>query len=253
MCPSKAGGPLINVRELETFREDQGTVERALVRARQFAKPEPFKSREEAGEAADSIKELANARKDAEARKLAITAEWRASTAAVNTEYKELLSPIVAAEQALKQKGLAFKKAEEARAVEARRQEEKRRNEEAEDKVREAQEAAELAAEDDDPELQKLADETRQDAAAASVAPPAPLIAPPKQMRGSFAALGSRTVWRFEVTDAAQVPDAYKVVNEASVKAALNAEASTAKAENRDFNLEIPGVRIYSEEIAVSR
>lgn len=245
--------PLVNVREVETFREDQGRVERALSRAREFSGREPFKTREEAGAAADVIKELALARKDAEERKLAVTAEWRASTNAVNTEYKELLSPISAAEQALKQKGLAFKKAEEAKAIEAQRQEEARRHKEAEAKAQEAQEAAELAAQEHDPELQRLADETRQDAAAAAVAPPPAVIAPPKQMRGSFGALGSRTVYRFEVTDPAQVPLTHKVVNEASIKAAVNAEASAAKAERRDFHLEIPGVRIYSEEIGVSR
>jgi hypothetical protein len=245
--------PLVNVRELETFREDQGRVEKALKRARQFATPEPFKTREEAGAAADSIKELSNVAKDAEDRKKATTAEWRASTQAVNTEYKELLSPIQAAEQALKQKGLAFKRAEEARAEEARRQEQARRDKKAEDKAKEAQEAAELAEETEDPELQRLADETRQDAVAAAVAPPPPVIAPPKQMRGSFASLGSRTIYKIEVVDPAAVPPRHKVVSESSIKAEVNAEAKAAKAGNRDFSLEIPGVRIISEEVGVSR
>jgi hypothetical protein len=246
--------PLVNVKELETFREDQGAVERALAHARRFASKEPFKDRKEAGEAADAIKALGNVRRDAEERKLGITAEWRASTNAVNTEYKELLSLIGAAEQALKQKGLAFKKAEEARVVEQRRQEQARLDREAEAAAKEAQAAAEVAADDDDPELQQLAEDTRREAAAAAVATPPPPMAPPKQVRGGFASLGSRTIYKHEIVDGALVPARNKVVSDASIKADIAAEKAAAKAENRAFNLElIPGVRIYSEEIPVSR
>jgi hypothetical protein len=245
--------PLIDVKESEVFLEDKASVEKALEYARRFASGEPFKDRQEAGEAADAIKGLNNVRRDAEERKLQLTAPWRASTNAVNAEYKELLSSIAAAEGALKQKGLAFKKAEEARLAEQRRQEQAELDRKAEEAAKEAQAAAEVAAEDEDPELQKLADETRQQAAAAAVAAPPRPVAPPKQVRGGFASLGSRTVWKFEVIDEGQVPERHKVIDPRSLKAEVDAEARASKAGAREFKLEIPGVRIFPEEIAISR
>jgi hypothetical protein len=245
--------PLVDIKEHEVFLEDKASVENALAHASRFATDEPFKSRQEAGEAADAIAALKNIRIDAEKRKLDITAQWRVSTNAVNTQYKELLSPVGAAEQALKQKGLAFQQAEQARAAEEQRQREAEQAKAAEAAAQEAQEAAEIAAEDDSPEMQELASEARKDAAAAAVAPPPAAPAPPRQVRGGFASLGSRTVYKFELVDADAVPAAYKVVDSAAIKAVVTAEASAAKAEDRAFALEIPGVRIFSEEIAVSR
>jgi hypothetical protein len=245
--------PLIYVKEHEVFLEDKASVERALDFARRFASGEPFKDRQEAGEAADAIKGLNNVRRDAEGRKLQITARWRASTNAVNVEYKELLAQIGAAEGALKQKGLAFKKAEEARAEEQRREEQRELDRQAEAAAQEAQEAAELAAQENTPEMRDLASEAREQAAAAAVATPPRPVALPKQVRGGFASLGSRTAWKFEVEDSAAVPAAYRVVDPRALKSVVDAEARMAKAENRDFKLEIPGVRIYPEEIAISR
>jgi hypothetical protein len=245
--------PLINVKESETFLEDKASVEKALGYAQRFATGEPFKDRQEAGEAADAIKGLNNVRRDAEARKLQITAPWRASTSAVNTEYKELLAQIGAAEGALKQKGLAYKKAEEARLREQQRQEQAEIDRKAEAAAQQAQEAAELAAAENTPEMQDLAAEARAEAAAAAVATAPRPVDPPKQMRGGFASLGSRTTWKFEVVDSALVPTQHKIVDPRSLKAAVDAEARAAKAEHRDFKLEIPGVRIYPEEIAISR
>jgi hypothetical protein len=245
--------PLVNIKEHEVFLEDKTSVEKALDFARRFASGEPFKDRQEAGEAADAIKGLNNVRRDAEARKLQITAPWRASTNAVNVEYKELLSSIGAAEGALKQKGLAFKKAEEARVEEQRRAEQREIDRKAEEAAQEAQEAAELAAQENTPEMRDLAAEAREQAAVAAVATPPRPVDPPKQVRGGFASLGSRTAWKFEVTDSALVPAQHKIVDPRSLKAAVDAEARAAKAEHRDFKLEIPGVRIYPEEIAISR
>jgi hypothetical protein len=245
--------PLINVKEHDVFLEDKASVERALHFAQRFASGEPFKDRQEAGEAADAIKGLNNVGRDADEHKKAITAQWRASTAAVNTEYKELLSSVDAAEQALKQKGLAYKRAEEARVAEERRAEQAELDRKAEAAAQEAQEAAELAAQDDSAEMRDLAAEAREQAATAAVATPPRPVDPPKQVRGGFASLGSRTSWKFEVIDSAAVPAQHRIVDPRSLKAAVDAEARAAKAEHRDFKLEIPGVRIYPEEIAISR
>jgi hypothetical protein len=244
----------IRVRELDTFVEDEREVKAALVHARRFAKPQPFADREEAGEAADAIKVLNGARKAAEARKLETTAEWRANTAAVNAEYKELLSTVGVAESVLKKKGLAFKREEQAKIDAERRAEQERLDREAEQKAAESQAAAELAAEEpDNPEAKEFAGEAFQEAAKAAVAiAPAPMPAP-KNLRGDYGALGSYTVWKHEVTDASLLPPEHTIPNEKSLKAAVKAEAAVAKAQGRPFNLEIPGTRIYADEIAVSR
>jgi hypothetical protein len=247
--------PLMDPREHPIFLEDQASVENALAHARRFATKEPFKDRKEAGEAVDAIKALSNVQRDAEQRKLEITAPWRATTSIFNVHYKELLSSVEAAKSALKQKGLAFKREEDAQIAERRRQERAALDHKAEEAAKEAQAAAELAAEDPgDAEMQELANEARREAAARAVAPPVPIPDAPKQVRGGFSSLGSRTVYKHEVTDAAAVPERNKVISDASLKADIAAERAAAKAENRPFNLNlIPGVRIFPEEIPVSR
>lgn len=248
--------PLLDVRELQSFQLDQEAIHKALAAALPFTKEGTFKNRDEAGAASDAIKALRQARTDAEKQKLTTTAEWRASTDHVNGNYNELLNPVKAAEDALKRKGLAWKKEEEAKERERVRQEEEKRQKEAEAKAQEALEAAELAAEEaDNPEAQELADETRQEAAAAAVAaaPSAPREAP-KAVRGAFSSLHGRTDWRFEVTAPAEVPDIYKTIDPTSVKAAIDIEVAAAKAERREVNVDlIPGVRVFPHESGVSR
>jgi len=243
-----------DVRELPTFQEDEREVKAALVHARRFATSEPFKDRDQAGQAADAIKVLNGARKTAEARKLETTSGWRANTAAVNAEYKELLSPIGAAESALKRKGLQFKAAEQARIEAERKAEQERLDREAEQKAADSQAAAELAAaEPENPEAKELAAEAFREAAQAATATPASPRPAPKRVRGDYGALGSYTTWKFEIADPAQVPREHLTVNEKSIRAAVKAEQALAKAQERSFGLQIPGVRIYADEVAVSR
>jgi hypothetical protein len=251
--------PLIDVREDETFLADKAMIENALAHASRFAKGGGFASRAEAGEAADAIKALNNARKDADAHKKDITAQWRESTKHVNTEYKELLSPADAAEEALKQESIRFKRAEDAKVREeerARAEAEAEKQHKAEAAAQDAQDAAELAREDSSPEVQQLAADAHRDAAAAAIATysPEPVVhAAPKQLRGDFGALGTRLVYKHTVLDPALVPDEYKSVDRTAIKARIDAEAKVAKATKRDLDLEIPGIRIFSEEVAISR
>jgi hypothetical protein len=247
--------PTVDPLELGQFLEDRRDVQTALTYARRFAKTDPFADRQEAGEAADAIKALNNVRRTAEKRKLEVTAEWRASTNAVNAQYKELLAPIAAAESALKAKGLAFKKAEEERLAEEQRREREELDRKAEETAADAQAAAELAAQEPaNLEARQLAADAHGEAAKAAVATPLPPRDAPKNLRGGFSSLGSRTEYRHEVVDAALVPDRHKVVSEDSIKAAIKAEKVSAKATGRDFDLNlIPGIRIYPDEIAVSR
>lgn len=247
--------PLLNIKEQDGFLEDQMTVSNALAAANRFATRGIFKDRNEAGEAAQAIKDLKLAKRDAESRRLDTTAPYRATTDSVNHEYTELLSPIDAAIKALEDKGLAFLRAEKARADEKRRQEQEEIDRTAEEAAKAAQKAAEEAAKADDEESRRRAQEARQAAAEAAVATPAPPPDPPKRLRGSAAILSPVVKWHHEVTDVGQLPPELTevVAKEASIAALVNAEAKTAKAEKRAFNLEIPGVRIYSKEHGLSR
>lgn len=247
--PEKAA-PLIKVKEQDAFLEDQMTVSSALAAARRFAGREAFKDREEAGEAAQAIKDLKGTKRDAEESKLKLTEPYRATTGAVNTEYKELLSPVDGAIKALEDRGLAFLRAEKARAEEKRRQEQEEIDRKAEEAAAKAQEAAEEAAKAKDEETRRKAQEARQAAAEAAVATPAPPPDPPKRLRGAAAVLTPITKWHHEVTDVAQLPPELTevVAKETSITALVDAEAKASKAEKRAFNLEIPGVRIYSTE-----
>jgi len=247
--------PLLDVREEEEFKRDAVSVEKALSYAHPLASEEPIADQDEANRVADAVRGLANVRVSAKEHRLALTAPYRATTDAVNTDYAELLSPLEAAEAALKDRGLAWQKALEARAREEARRKAEEQEREAEAKALEAQEAAEAAAADpDDEEMRQFAEETREDAAAAAVAPPPRVNAPPRQSRGAFGKLGTRKVYRYEVIDAAMVPAELKVVDGGLVKARIKAEAQQAKESGQPFNVEIiPGIRIWPEDVAVSR
>jgi len=254
MMPEKAA-PLINVKEQDAFLEDQMTISSALAAARRFAGKEAFKDRQEAGEAAQAIKDLKAAKRDAEEGKLKLTEPYRVTTGAANAEYKELLSPVDGAIKALEDRGLAFLRAEKAAADEKRRQEQEEIDRKAEEAAAEAQKAAEEAAKAQDEESRRKAQEARQAAAEAAVATPAPPPDPPKRLRGTAAVLTPIVKWHYEVTDVAQLPPELTevVAKEASIAALVDVESKASKAEKRDFNLEIPGVRIYSKEHGMSR
>ena len=242
------------IRELPTFQEHKRDVEAALIHARRFASPEPFRDRIEAGEAADAINVLNQAAKAADARRLEVTKPWRESTETANAQWGELLSPVKAAVAALKRKGLQFKAAERAALEAERKAEQERLDREAEEKAADSQAAAELAAaEPENPEAKQLAAEAFADAAQAATATADAPRPAPKQVRGDYGALGSYTVWKFEVIDPAAVPREHLQVNEKSIRAAVKAEQQMAKAQERPFDLSIDGVRIYPEEVAVSR
>lgn len=247
--------PLINVGEQDIFLEAQMTVSNALVAARRFAGEKPFMNRQEAGEAAQAIKDLKGTKRDAEKRKLTLSEPYRATTDSINGGYNELLSPIAGAIKALEDKGLAFLRAEKARADEKRRQEQEEIDRKAEEAAAEAQKAAEEAAKAQDEETRRKAQEARQAAAEAAVATPAPPPDPPKRLRGAAAVLTPIVKWHHEVTDVGQLPPELTevVAKEVSIAALVAAEAKASKTEKRDFNLEIPGVRIYSKEHGMSR
>ena len=99
--------------------------------------------------------------------------------------------------------------------------------------------------------LRKLAEkeQARLERAAAKkgipAPPPIPVPTPaavPKTMTGEYGSMTTRKEWRFDITDEAQVPRQYLVVDEARIRAAIRAGIR-----------EIPGVRIYQVEIVSVR
>jgi colicin import membrane protein len=252
---------LLDVREHEDFLGDRRDTEAAEIRARRFAQADsadtPF-SEQEGREVADALKELKDVVKAADENRLKITEPHRDTVQHVNDQYKELLAKPRAAIEVLTKRGLATKRELDRREVEAereRREDLQRREEEAAAKAAEAARKAE--ADRKDSAAQEAAAEARRQAAqaaAASAQRSAGADAKPKQLRGSFASLGSVTTYKWDVFDLAALPDEHKIENKKSIDAEVKAEEALAKAQNREFNLHlIPGVRIWSEERGVSR
>lgn len=256
--------PLIDVREDETFLGDERDVKAALVASRRFAQGEnvtpetPFASVEEANEAADAIQGLKLVINGANEHRLSITAPFRAATELVNGQYKELLSTADTAVGVLTKRALATKRERDRREAEAereRREQLQRREEEAAAKAAETARKAE--ADPTDPAAAQEAAEARRRAASAAAATArreAGQDAKPKQLRGSFASLGSVTDYKWDVFDRSALPAEHTIENKKSIEAAVKAEKAIAKAQGREFNLQlIPGVRIWPEERGASR
>jgi hypothetical protein len=256
--------PLIDVREDETFLGDERDVKAALIAARRFAQGDnvtpdtPFASVEEGNEAADAIQSLKQIIKGANDHRLAITEPFRATTELVNGQYKELLSTADTAVGVLTKRALATKRERDRREEEAerkRREELQRREEEAAAKAAETARRAE--ADPADVAAAREAAEARRraaEAAAATARRESGQDARPKQLRGSTASLGSVTDYKWDVYDRSALPAEHTVENKKSIEAAVKAEKAMAKAQGREFNLQlIPGVRIWPEERGVSR
>jgi hypothetical protein len=246
--------PLLEVKQNATFLTDERDVKAALVYVRKFAGADPIKTWEEAGDVADAIKDLRLVIEATEEHRKATKAPYIETGRHIDGHYKELLAQPNAAIGRLKQKAAAFKRAEEEREREQRRKEQERLDREAEEAAEAAQKAAEKVAGDPtDQEARQAAADAHSAAANAAVATAAP-VNPPKQVRGGFGAIGTRTDYRHEVTDLSALPAEHLTANDKSIKAAIQGERALAKAQERPFNLElIPGVRITAEEVAVSR
>jgi hypothetical protein len=245
--------PLIDVKQEDSFLTDERDVKAALIHVRRFASQEPITSWEQAGEVADAIKDLRLIISAAEERRKTTNAPYEATARQNNAHYKELLAQPNAAVTRLKEKAATFKEAEAERERQHQREAQERLDREAEERAAEAQAAAERAAREPSQEAKQAAAEAHAEAARAATAISAP-IESPKQVRGSFGAVGTRTDYRFVVTDASAIPPEFLTVNEKALKAAIKGERAMAKAQERPFNLElIPGVTITPKEIPVSR
>jgi flagellar biosynthesis GTPase FlhF len=244
--------PLLNVKEHEDFLGDKRDVEAAEIYARRFAQAET------ADEPADALMSLKDVVKAAEAHKLAITQPHRDTTKHVNDEYKELVAKPKAAIEVLTKRALATKRVEEVRVAEQERERKEELERLAEEEAERAQKAAEEAeAKPDDVEAQRKAAEANRSAGEATVKasdPKAGALAKPKQLRGSLASLGGAVTYKWDVVDLEALPDSLKTFDKKAIDEKVRVEKAVAKAEGRDFNLQlIDGVRIWTEERGVSR
>jgi septal ring factor EnvC (AmiA/AmiB activator) len=245
--------PLIELKQEDSFLQDERDVKAALIHVRRFAKPEPIRSWDEAGEIADAIKDLRLVIDSVEEHRKATNAPYEATTKTVNAHYKEMLAQPKAAVNRLKGKAGDFKREQDRLERERQRKEQERLGREAEQRAEEAQAAAERAAEQSSEEAKREAAEAHARAAQAATATAAPAN-PPKQVRGSFGAIGSRIDYEHTVADSSALPREYLTVNDKAIKAAIKGERAMAKAQERPFNLDlIPGVTITPVERDVSR
>ncbi len=245
--------PLIDIKAEEAFLSDERDIKAALVHVRRFAGTDPIKTWQEAGEVADAIKDLRLVVKAAEDQRKVTNAPYEATVTHNNGHYKELLTQPLAAIAALKKKAVDFKIAKEVEERERQGKEQERLDREAEARAAEAQKAAEAAAKEASEEAKQKAAEAHAAAARAATATAAPPT-PPKQVRGSFGAIGTRTEYTHTVTDASKLDPDLTMPNDKAIKAKINGERQMAKAQNRPFNLDlIPGVTITPKEVPVNR
>lgn len=171
--------------------------------------------------------EIARAQRAAEARRVFFVKPLNDHVRAINDFFKLLAAPLVEADHTLRRKVLDYRKAEQERAATERaRLEAERTAAEAG-----AQRALKESADNRSDALRIAADEATA-AMLRIVSPPAATV---KTVLGTTTA---RRIWDYEVTNLAEVPLEYHMVDAEAVRAAI-----------RRGVREIPGVRIFEREV----
>jgi hypothetical protein len=181
--------------------------------------------------AAEILVQAKGAAKAIDKGRLDAGAPYRASTEAINAEFKELAAPVSGiVERLTEEVGNFEQKVRDEEAAAQRKHEEAVRAQEkaqrdAEEKAK--REAAEAAKRNEPPPPPP------------TPAPPPPPPPPPPQRSSavrhtSGGSVGSRTEWKHEIVDPALVPAKYKLIDEVQLGKDVRAGAR-----------EIPGVRIY--------
>lgn len=237
------------------------SVEPTLVQIREgYLAVKTITTPEQFSRAGELLKAVKGALKQIEDQRVAITKPINDALRNTNAQAKAAAEPFTKAEVAIKAAMVTYsdeqeriRREEQRKADEAARRERERlaaQQREAEAKARaeqerlrrEAEEAAAAGRAAEAAKLAARAERVEEKTAAkledlqlreAMVVAPVIQREPPK-----VAGVATREVWRFEVTDPAQVPRQYLVVDEAKIRRVVQ----TLKA---DAN--IPGVRVYSE------
>lgn len=179
---------------------------------------------------ADILKDVKSALKDAEDAKRGAVMPLKAKVAAVTEWFDDnLVAPLRRRELALKQAigdyQAAVRAAAERARQEAAREAERERQRLAKAAAKAEAEGRERAAEKLEQRAQQVVEE---------------YVPPPEAPSG----ISTREVWRFEVTDPAQVPREYMSVDERKIGAVVRALKNQAG---------IPGVRVWCEQVVVAR
>jgi hypothetical protein len=208
-----AGDQQRKVKELPAFKVAESRAETASKAAR--AVPEEIASDATLEQAAEALGIISSARRGIEAQRKLATGPVRQEEADINTEFKELASPINAAEERIKGAILTYQTAQRDKAE------------------KERQRQARLADERQKREDKRAEKEERTPVE--HVAPP--VTTPPKTVRTSSGAKVSvKENWTFEVVNAAAVPKEFRIDEPDTVAIGKAVRGGTR---------EIPGVRIY--------
>lgn len=211
--------PLIDPTKLDSFAEVQKTITSARQQADRIGE---ITDRGVAGEVSDALKALRIAREDIESTRKKEKAPYTVTGQRIDADFKELLSPLQAAERSLKDRLIAFEAAERKAADEERKRLE-----------RNAQRRQER-------ENEKAAKEGRASHDKMGAPPPPP---PPPSVRGGHGQTRVKKVKKHQVTDEALVPDHFfdRVLNKQRLRAAVNAGEA------------VPGVRIWIDSEVATR
>lgn len=203
-----------------------------------------------AARAAEILVQAKGAKKAIDKNRLDCASPYRASIKAIDTEFKELGSPIDGVIDRLTQETNQYEKkkrdeeAEAQRKYQAELRERERLQAEADARAKRQAEEAERAA-----EAARRANEPPPPPPPppppAPAPPPPPPPPPPREKvvrHTSGGSVSTRTEWKFEVVDPAMVPNQYKQIDETQI-------GKDVRAGTR----EIPGVRIYSVQNAQAR
>jgi len=206
---------------LNTLRELGQVVEPGLLqvaaeaeRLRDFAVARVITTNEDLKPATDDLSIIANAKKLIMEKKAEILAPFKSQVDGINAAFADLLQPLDEADQITREKVKAFREEQQRKAAEAQRIED--------EKLKLAQAEMELTGE----HTQELG---------TAVAPPAV----PDHTRTGMGTQGFQKVYKWEVTDFAQVPDQYKMIDTGKVTGVVKGSKGT---------IEIPGIRVWTDE-----
>lgn len=210
----------VEPRDLDQFKEAGET----LRKARQLADilPPEITTAEQAGEAAEVLKQLRFARDDADATAKEVKRHYDGFGAKVLAAVRELKSSNDAAEQSVKDRVLAYNQAQR------KREEEERKKAERSERERQQR------------ENERAEREERNSKAVAPSPRPAPA---PKSVGTGFAKTTVRQVAKYEIVDESLLPPEYLKCQPDKAKIAAAAKAG----------LVVPGVRIWKEDQVATR
>lgn len=202
-----------------------------------FGKPPVIKNEQDKLKAVDELQQIKGEFKRLDADRKTFTDPIRKTIDAINARYKKTLDPLALAESVYKQSILAWDQAEEKRIKELNdkleREAKEKQAKEAAKLEKQAQKALESGNEEKAQELQEKAAEVIQ-------APTnAPVVQPQKTSGISY-----KTVWSFQVEDAALIPREYLIIDQAKLDRLAQAN---------DGNFNIPGGKCVSKQVMSSR